>query len=221
MAKPSIDQAFLTPLYSQSEVAQIIRATPSTVQRWTTGYSDGSTQRAPLVTGVDRGRGFTVPFIGLTEAFVINAFRKAGLPMQRIRPAVEALQRELGLEYALASNRLRTDGVEVLLHSDDELDRRLIVVRNGQAAFSEVVDQYLKSIDFGTLYAERLRLPQYPGLNVTVQPTINGGQPTLADRGIAVADVLGRIRSGESPTDVAIDYGVAHDDVLFLNQLAA
>ena len=34
--------------------------------------------------------------------------------MQRIRPAVEILRTEIGLEYALASKRLYTDGAEVV-----------------------------------------------------------------------------------------------------------
>lgn len=34
--------------------------------------------------------------------------------MQRVRPAVDALARELGLEHALAGRRLYTDGAEVL-----------------------------------------------------------------------------------------------------------
>jgi hypothetical protein len=37
--------------------------------------------------------------------------------MQRIRPAINALHRELGLEYALASQRLFTDRAEILYDS--------------------------------------------------------------------------------------------------------
>lgn len=222
MVSEQIGREYLTPVYSQSEVAQIIRATPSTVQRWTTGYVDASGRKEPLVSGVQRGRGYTVPFIGLAEAFVLNAFRKAGLPMQRIRPAVEVIKSEMGLEFALANDLLVTDGAEILYRSDDEFDRRLVVLRNGQAVFNEVVEDYLRNIDFGDRgYATALRLPQYPGLDVIVRPTINGGQPTLARRGVAVSDVLGRIRAGEAPSDVADDYGITHDDVMYLNRLAA
>jgi len=58
--------------------------------------------------------------------------------MQHIRPAIDVLARELGLEYALASRRLYTDGAEVLYdyarHASDtpegESVRELVVVRN-------------------------------------------------------------------------------------------
>jgi hypothetical protein len=55
-----------------------------------------------------------MPFIGPGEAYALAAFRKAGVPMQRIRPAIDALASELGLAHALASRRLCTDGAEVL-----------------------------------------------------------------------------------------------------------
>jgi hypothetical protein len=56
----------------------------------------------------------TIPFIGFAEAFVLSSFRKAGLPLQRIRPAVEILAKEIGVYHALASKSLYTDGAEVL-----------------------------------------------------------------------------------------------------------
>lgn len=142
--------------------------------------------------------------------------------MQRIRPAVEVLSREIGLEHALANNQLVTDGAEILYDRRDPDDQRLIVVRNGNAVFNEIVSDYLRHIDFGAFgYAQALRLPQYVGLTVHVDPRLNGGRPTLAERGIAVEDVLGRLRAGEAVESVADDYGVTHEDVLNLNRLAA
>lgn len=218
-----IGREYLTPAYSQADVAQIIRATPSTVQRWTTGYSDRGASVRPLVSGVTPGRGYTVPFIGLAEAYVLNAFRKAGLPMQRIRPAVEVLKKGIvGLDYVLANNRLVTDGAEILYKSEDDFDRRLIVLRNGQAVFTEVVQDFLKEIDFGPLgYAASIRLPQFADVDVFIRPGLNGGRPTLRAGGIAVDDVLGRVRAGEAPTDIALDYGISRDDIMYLNRIAA
>ena len=222
MGATTISREYLIPMYSQSDVAQIVSASTSTVQRWTTGHVVGTAQHAPLVDSVMPGRGYTVPFVSLAEVFVLNAFRKAGLPMQRIRPAVDVLKREIGLEHALANNQLLTDGAEILLERHDDDDRRLIVVRNGQAVFNEVVLDYLQHIDFNDAgYASSLLLPQYPNLQVRVDPGINGGRPTLVDCGIAIEDVLGRVRAGEGPQSVADDYGIGLDDVMNLNRLAA
>lgn len=217
----AIPREYLTPMYSQSDVAQIVAASTSTVHRWVSGYRVGDRSHRPLIRALP-GKGYTVPFIGLAEVYVLNAFRKAGLPMQRIRPAVEVLAREIGLEHALANNQLVTDGAEILYDSRDPDDRRLIVVRNGNAVFNEIVSDYLQHIDFGPFgYARALRLPQYPGIAVQVDPRLNGGRPSLATRGIAIDDVLGRLRAGEPVGEVAADYGVSDEDILNLNRLAA
>lgn len=216
-----IRREYTAPIYSQSEVASIIVAPRSTVNNWAKGYlSTSGKQQRPVLTGVVAGKWPTVPFLGLAEAYVLTAFRKAGLPMQRIRPAVAALQEGIGLDFALASNRLMTDGVEVLLRSDDPADQRLVVVRDGQAVFTEVVVDYLRFIDFGQAgWVSSIRLPRFDSSDVRVSPTINGGQPTLAGRGIAVSTVLGRLRAGESPEDAADDFGLSVDEVLYLNRV--
>ena len=212
-------RAYTTPLYTQAEAARIIVAPRSTVNNWATGYLSAGKPQAPVLTGVVPGRGLTVPFLGLAEAYVLTAFRKAGLPLQRIRPAVAALNESIGLDFALASNRLMTDGVEVLLRSDDPADRRLIVVRDGQAVFSEVVEDYLRFIDFGdTGLAESIRLPRFENVSISVSPLINGGQPTLTSRGVSLGSVRGRLRAGDSPEDVADDFGLTASDVLYLNR---
>jgi uncharacterized protein (DUF433 family) len=58
-------------------------------------------------------------------------------------------------------------------------------------------------------------------VDVTVDPWINGGHPTLARPGIAVVDVLSRIRAGESSKVVAADYDLRVSEVTALLELAA
>ena len=87
------------------------------------------------------GREATIPFVGFAEAFVLSAFRRAGVPLQRIHSAVEVLSREIGIDHALASQHLYTDGVEVLYdfaneRSDADL-LELVDVRTGQKQLSE------------------------------------------------------------------------------------
>jgi hypothetical protein len=162
----------------------------------------------PIVTAVrpERPGDPAVPFIGLAEAYALAAFRHAGVPMQRIRPAIDVLAQELGLEHALASRRLYTDGAEVLYdyarHAGDtpEADsaRELVVVRNNQRVFSEVVDLYLRRIDFAADgYAQLIRLPQYQIADVTVDPDHNFGRPRFAHGGAPVDDVVDLFRAGE------------------------
>jgi uncharacterized protein (DUF433 family) len=143
--------------------------------------------------------------------------------MQRIRPAIDVLARELGLEHALASRRLYTDGAEVLYdyarHAGDTPEgdsaRELVVVRNNQRVFAEVIDLYLRRIDFAADgYAQLIRLPQYRTADVTVDPDHSFGRPRFTRGGAAVDDdVTGLFRAGEPADTVAGEFGLSRDEV--------
>jgi uncharacterized protein (DUF433 family) len=142
--------------------------------------------------------------------------------MQRIRPAVDALSRELGLEHALGSRRLYTDGAEVLYDyarladgtPEGDSARKLVVVRNGQRVFAEVVDHYLRRVDFAPDgYAQLIRLPQYAVAEVTVDPNHAFGRPRFTRGGASVDDVLDLFQAGEPVDTVAAEFGLTRDDV--------
>src|SRR5919197_64920 len=93
----SDDPRVSVPLYSIAEAAQYLGLPYSTLQGWVS--SGGGKQ--PLVTSLPRhGYEASIPFIGLAEAFVLQAARGAGVPRTRIRPGVQAVKAELGLEHA-------------------------------------------------------------------------------------------------------------------------
>lgn len=220
---------FSTLLYGIGEAAGYLAVPRSTLATWAYGYerrrSGTSVFRSdPVITAVrpERPDEPAVPFIGLAEAYALTAFRKAGVPMQRIRPAIDVLGRELGLEHALASRRLYTDGAEVLYdyaqHAGDtpegESARELVVVRNNQRVFNEVVDLYLRRIDFAPDgYAQLIRLPQYQAAEVTVDPDHAFGRPRFTRGGASVDDVIDLFRAGEPVDAVADEFGLSRDEV--------
>lgn len=224
----SIDR-FATLLYGIGEAAGYLSVPPSTLTSWAYGYErhahgHGSARAMPVITAVRPTRRDepAMPFIGLAEAYALAAFRKAGVPMQRIRPAIDALATELGLEYALASRRLYTDGAEVLYdyaqHAGDTPEgdsaRELVVVRNNQRVFTEVVDQYLSRVDFARDgYARLIRLPQYRVADVTVDPDHAFGRPRMARGGAEVDDVIDLFLAGEPVDAVAAEFGLSRAEV--------
>ena len=158
-----------------------------------------------------------VPFVGLAEALVLAAVRKKGLPMQRVRPALLALKREMGVEYALAYKRLLTDGTELLVDfakkhantEEGESARELVVIRHGQRVFEEIVKQNLWRIEYAhDDYPSRIKIVGYDTADIVVDPTMSFGQPIFKIGGVRVADVLERIRAGEMMADVAEDFRV-------------
>lgn len=221
-----MEELLVTPLYTQGEAAGMIGMPQSTFNHWASGYTTVAGNRKPPFITVDRpGRGYTVPFIGLAEAWIVRAFTKAGVPVGRIRPALEQLRTQLGVDHALASERLTTDGAEVLWdlrRSDSSFDdNRLVVVRNGQTMFGEIVREHLKHVDYRDGFIGRLRIPRADGADFTVDPQINFGQPTLTEFGIRVDDILGRIAAGETMEEVAADYDLPNATVENLALAAA
>jgi uncharacterized protein (DUF433 family) len=182
----------------------------STVHEWARPPAGN----VPLITAFPRhGREATVPFVGFAEAFVLSAFRKAGVPLQRIRPAVEVLSREIGIEHALASQHLYTDGAEVLFdYANERADGylfELVVVRTGQRQFSELVREYLQRISYGTDgWAAQVRLPAYGRAEVVVDPEVAFGLPIVVDGGARVEDLVDRFLAGDDIGAIADDFGV-------------
>jgi uncharacterized protein (DUF433 family) len=217
---------FSIPLYTAADVARIVGTPSSTIRAWTKGYTNTRTGRTPvtgdaIITHVEAiGREPSIPFVGLAEALVLAAVRKSGVPMQRVRPALARLEKEIGVDHALASRKLYSDGAEVLFdfgakhgNPDDASDvKRLVVIRNGQHVFTEVVQAYLQRIDYGKDgYAVLIRVPAYEHAEVIADPTRSFGAPIFERGGARVGDVLERFWAGETLVELADEFGVPVD----------
>lgn len=147
------------------------------------------------------------------------------MPLQRIRPAVEVLEKEIGVEHALASERLYTDGAEVLFDYANKHDapevRDLVVVRTQQWQFSKVVKAYLKRIRYGgDGWADSVRLPTYGNAKVVVDPKVAFGLPLVVHGGARVEDLVDRFQAGDSVAEIATDFSVPPDEVEDVIRLA-
>jgi uncharacterized protein (DUF433 family) len=212
--RKSEDARLSRAIFTLREAAGYLDVPKSTIHAWARPAAG-----QPLITVFPRhGAQATVPFIGFAEAYVLAAFRRAGVPPQRIRPAVDALSRNIGLDHALASKRLYTDGAEVLY--DYAADRNendlleLVVVRTGQHQFTEVVRDYLKRITYGSDgWASRVRLPSYQRAEVIVDPRSAFGLPLVVHGGARVEDLVDRFVAGDSVADIAYDFDVPPEEV--------
>ncbi len=206
------DPRIAVPLYTMRQVSQFLAVPRSTLIRWHPfiSHMEVSQRQQP-----------NWPFIGLVEAYVLDVFRKAGVPFQRIRPALTMLTQTIGLEHALASRKLYTDGAEILYewstHDDitsQESIARLVIVRNGQQVFRDIVAQYLQRIIWGEDgYPLMLQLPLYRQARILADPARAFGQPIFAQSATKVADVLQRFGAGDALTSIADDYGLSFAEV--------
>ena len=170
----------------------------------------------------DRRGGPAIPFGGLAEGIFLSALRRAGIPLQQIRPMLDLVRTELGIEHALAARRLYVVGAQLLWEAstEDDVDeevrhtaRDLIVLRDGQYVFRQVIEQYLRQITYDDEYARRLELPRYEVAHIVTDPEVNFGKPYFAHGGTPLAVVRDLLRAGETLADVANDFGIPIDEV--------
>jgi uncharacterized protein (DUF433 family) len=218
------DGRFDTPLYTTAEAARFLGVPTSTFGTWAKGYIRRPPGRPivvgePIVASVPAPPGFpTVPFGGLAEAMILAAFRRGGMSLQHIRRAVAIIRQEIGVDHALASKLLYTDGA-VILYDYAEKGRDgdlagLTEVVSRPRVFAPVVREYLKRIEYGRDgWAARLTSPATAAPLVVVDPERSFGQPIFIHGGVRVEDVLDRWRAGEGLREVAKDYGVPSTDV--------
>lgn len=224
------DTRFTVPLYSQEAAARYLRTPASTFRSWARGYRNHFPDRPdvtgePLITSLgDPRTGASVPFVGLAEGMFLSALRAAHVPMQKIRPALELVRNELGIEHALASKRLYTDGAELLYEVSDHLDgderkepRKVIVLRNGQYVFREVVERYMRQINYDSDgvagYANRVMLPGWEVAEIAVKPGINFGQPYFVHNGTPLSLIEDSLLGGTPSGELAVEYGLPGDQV--------
>ncbi len=197
---------------------------PATLETWAHGYERRRTGRStvrqrPVITSLtDIAGQRSIPFIGLVEATVVQAFRRSQLPMQRIRKALEVLAAEGELEHALASLALFTDGANVLYdyakQARDGQLRLLTVVSSGQIVFHDVIAEYLERIAFDhDRWATELIVPVTPSPLLRVSPSVASGDPIFIKGGAPLSAVYSRWRAGEAVESIATDYDVPVNDI--------
>lgn len=214
------DPRFEVPIYTVAEAARHLGVPESTFRTWSHGYTRSPPSNSPRIPGFvtthQAPKGHPViPFVGLVEGMVAAAFRKAGVSLQQIRRALIILEEQIGLEHALASRNLFTDGAHILYdYAQREGNDELAVVVTGQRVFSGVVRDYLKRITYATDdYASRLVLPVTSKFVIEVDPLRNFGRPRFIHGGAPVAVVLDRFKAGESMGGVAADFGLEQTDI--------
>ncbi len=218
-------ERFGRPLYTVAEAARFVGMAPSTLHTWARGYQRRRNTRAvirkgPVVTALEQmpGDRRSIPFIGLVEAAVVQAFRQTGLPMQRIRRALEVLTEQGEFEHALASRQIYSDGAEILYDyarsSDDKQLRLLTIIHSGQRVFHEVIEHYLERIKFEDTWANKLILPVTKRHLLQVSASVQGGDPLFVHGGAPLSAVRSRLVAGEPVKSVARDYGVPSDEIV-------
>jgi uncharacterized protein (DUF433 family) len=218
---PSI---FDAPSYRAGEVARLLKVPTFTVMSWCFGQAYRNRQGAPKtfqpVIKPAEPVGRLLSFSNLCELHVLAAItRHHRVPLQRVRSALTRVRKEVRSPRPLLSEDFRTHGLDLSLEYAGQL---VNVSGGGQAAFRGEFERALRRIERGANGAPvRLfpfsrrpdRSPEQP-LVVAIDPRIAFGRPILAKARVRTDVIFDRFGAGDSPAEMAGDYGVAEGDVL-------
>lgn len=216
--EPEDDLRFTLPLYTVGDAARYLRLPRQTLTYWV----DPHKNRHPLVTtiGERRRNQPSVPFVGFTEAYVASVFHRVhGLKWSYIRKALGRIQSRTGLEHALASKLLYTDGAQIVVDesldtSEDEAQAMLLVEAvSDNYVFTDVIRDYLKRIEYAPDgWVQQIVLPTEEPV-AAVTPYKAYGQPLTLRGGARIVDILDRFEGNESFREIAEDFGLPSEDV--------
>lgn len=198
-----MEVANASPICTFQEVADLVGMPESTLRSW----AKPTKARSPLVHTVknDRRGWPTIPLAGLVEARSLRALRDM-VSMQQIAPAVQALREETGDEFVLAKPRLFVSTAGELYEKTDDVFVRL---KDKQIQVPHILDEYMRSIEMnpdGSL--RRYRIPLGGAAMLFIDPRLNAGRPSFSN-GVPAFAVLGAYDSGDSPYEIAEDFGVS------------
>lgn len=204
------------PTYGLTEAARLLRVAPSTLRWWLEGSERDGRHYLPVLR--EKPAGSSILTWGeFIEAGYLREYRR-DLPLQRLRPLIEALRAELEVSYPLATAQPMTDGRQLVWNLQVELDlpeELWMVVGGRQLLLGSAADAFFKRIEFDPITLEALRYTVMEADSpVVVDPTRSFGLPTI--RGARTESIAELVMAGEPPEVVAgiyEDYGISESDV--------
>ncbi|HND33242.1 MAG TPA: DUF433 domain-containing protein [Myxococcota bacterium] len=194
-------------VYSLSDASWYLKLPRSTLRGWVA--QNGVI--APASPGL-------LSFNNLVECYTLSAMRRDhGLKLDRIRTALRYVSERMGKARPLLHSNFMTDGLDIFV------ERGVLVNASGegQLPIQEVVRGYLQRVEWDSFQAPIRLFPlTRPGAQadaprrVVIDPRISFGRPVVAGTGVPTEVVAGRFRAGESPAEIAEDFGILEEDVL-------
>lgn len=223
------------PLYSIPEAARYLKMPARTLRRWVNGdIADSLTGRRtnPVIQLPDPKRSM-LSFMNLVEAYVVSSItRVEKVRFDKVRSTLNFFEKQSSSKHPLTSNELWTDGFNIFVETSGDV---ICASLQGQQVIKEVVSQYLRRID-RDIDSSPLRI--YPfskenkfavsdnhasenankilelsPKNISIDPLVSFGRPTLAGTGIATNVIAGRFVAGESAEELAKDYDITETQV--------
>src|SRR6185437_2796927 len=193
----------LLPAYQIGEAANYAQVAPQTIAAW---------HRLETALLMQREQRSALSYMQLIEVAVVAAFRKAKVPMNRIRKARLWAAHELKSEYPFAEYKFKENAKHLYLDSQQVDVKSNTVVQTdtgGQLEWESVIGR-LKEFEYEDQIALRWHVAG-EGKPIIIDPRVSFGTPTV--RGIPTWVLRGRFDAGESDGDIADDFGLENKEV--------
>lgn len=218
-----------TPAYPVRDAARYLHIPEGTLRSWLHGRyyptKEGKQYFYPLIQRPDSELP-QISFTNLVEAHVLRSIRKIhGVRLDKVRSALDYLDKQFQLPHPLARVEFQTDGVNLFVES---IGRLVSVSEHGQLAIKAVLNNLLTRVEWNEAgIASRLfpttretpEAAQAEPRNVAIDPRVSFGRPVVAGTGIPTIAIAERYEAGESPESIADDLGCelsqVHDAIRF------
>ena len=151
-------------------------------------------------------------FRDLLELRFVDAFIRAGVSWRTMRRAHAKAQEELKTTHPFCSNKIATDGKNILLRQGEEdSDEALVNLVTNQREFSRIVQRFLKELEFSG--KDIIWWPLGKARQIVLDPKRNFGQPTVARSGVPAQTIARSVKANSSEEMVASWYEVQADEV--------
>lgn len=212
------------PNYSAVDAAQILGLPLSTVRNWSFGQlgrmqADQRTRFRSVIDPADRANRL-LSFANLCDLQVLSAIRREHLvKLSAVRKGVDYVRKQTGKPRPLLDADFKTNGIDLFFEHAGAL---LAASREGQVAMRGEFERALARIEYDRSGApvrlfpfSRARGADGPQPTVVaIDPTVAFGRPMLVPAGVKTEVIQSRFLAGDTPADMAEDFGVSADDVL-------
>ena len=205
------------PMYSIAEAAGYLGMPASTLKSWVFGrtyttLAGESRVFKPLIEPADRADG-ALSFFNVVEVHILLSTRKIhGINMGNVRSAIDYVRDRFPANrlHPLLTQEFHTDGKHLFIKNIEET---INASKKGQAAFGEIVNSHLELIGRD---ADGMPASLYPGRGnrvIVMNPSISSGRPVVSGTGVMASIIAQRVAAGESPHDIAANYGIRESAV--------
>ncbi len=207
-----------TGLYTVTEAARLTRVSVGKIRRWLKGYNFKVGESVHHSDAVWQGElepienKLALSFRDLLELRFVDAFIRAGVSWRTMRGAHAKAQDELKTTHPFCSNRIATDGKNILLRQGEEdSDEALVNLVTNQREFSRIVQSFLKELEFSG--KDIIWWPLGKERQIVLDPKRNFGQPSVARSGVPAQIIARSVKANVSEEMVASWYEVQSEEV--------